>query len=207
MTAISGGHRSRTSRRRLVPAPVAVLAAGAVAACGGRAGSAPRVAPTAARVVPAAAAIVLETAGPPPSDTSVTFTTGATHVIVLRHGPPENVVFAELSFPPRAFRADSGRMVTVEIRPRPGVYGLDVTASQPFADGASVTFKYARYFLAPARARAAFGSDALYERALSVGHPIPGGPLLTLLPSTRPAADNLVGPVRSPGTYLVAAAP
>jgi len=177
----------------------------AAAACGGRAGSRAKGAEPAIRVIPLARAIVLETAGPPPADTSVSFNTGEPRVIVLRHGPPENVEFAEVSFAPTAFKADSGHVVRVEVRPRPGVYGLDVISSVPFAGGASVTFKYARYFSAPALARSVYGSDALYERALAVGQVIPNGPLLTLLPSTRPAADNLKAPMPAPGTYLVAA--
>ena len=92
--------------------------------------------------------------GPPPADTTVTFIAGEPRVIVLRHGPPENVVFAEVSFAPSAFRADSGRPVKVEVRPRPGVYGLDLVTSVPFSTGASVVFKYPRYFSAPAKARA-----------------------------------------------------
>lgn len=203
MTGISGRRWSRASRRCLAAAVATGLAAG----CGGRAGPKPRVDASAVRIVPLAAAIVLETSGPPPSDTSVTFTTGEPHVIVLRHGPPENVVFAEVSFPPGAFRVDSGRMVTVELKPRPGVYGLDVITSQPMGEGTTVTFKYARYFLAPARARAVFGSDVQYERALAVGQLLPSGPLLALLPSSHPAPDNLRGPVPAPGTYLAAAAP
>jgi hypothetical protein len=203
MTGISRRRWSRASGRCLTAAVATGLAAG----CGGRAGPKSRVDASAVRIVPLAAAIVLETSGPPPSDTSVSFTTGEPHVIVLRHGPPENVVFAEVSFPPGAFRVDSGRMVTVELRPRPGVYGLDVITSQPLGEGATVTFKYARYFLAPARARAVFGSDVQYERALAVGQLLPSGPLMALLPSTRPAPDNLRGPIPAPGTYLVAAAP
>jgi hypothetical protein len=184
-------------------AAVAALLAG----CGGRPGGAGRVDPNAPRLVPIASAVVLETAGPPPSDTAVEVTAGEPHVIVLRHGPPENVVFAELSFPATAFRADSGRTVKVQLRPRPGVYGLDVLIDQPLREGASVTFKYARYFLAPARAREAFGSNVLYERALRVGQLLPGASQLGLLPSVRPAADNLRAPLTAPGTYLVAAAP
>jgi hypothetical protein len=183
------------------------MAALLMAACGGRSGSPSRVDPNAPRLVPASAAIVLETSGPPPSDTTVEFTTGIPRVIVLRHGPPENAVFAEVTFPPTAFRTDSGRSVTVELRPRPGVYGLDILANQPLARGASVTFKYARYFLAPARAREVFGSDVLYEKALSVGQLLPSTAQLGMLPSTRPAPDNLRGPVPAAGTYLVAAAP
>lgn len=183
------------------------LAAMLVAACGGRPRSATRVDPTGPRLVPATAAIVLETAGPPPSDTTVEVTAGQPQVVVIRHGPPENVVFAEVGFPAGAFRVDSGRVVKVELRPRPGVYGLDILTNQPFGEGASVTFKYARYFLASARARAAFGSDVQYERALAVGRLVPGSAQLALLPSTRPAADNLRAPLPAPGTYLVAAAP
>jgi hypothetical protein len=177
-------------------------------ACGGHAAAAGRNRPgpgDVVRVVPLDAAFVLETAGPPPPDTSVTFTAGVFHTIVLRHGPPDNLVFAELEFPPKAFAADSGRSVTVAIHPRPGVYGVDVTASLPLAAGASLTFKYARYFSAPARARAAYGTDVLYERALAIGQLRPGGQL-AFLPSTRPASDNIRSALPGSGSYLVAAA-
>jgi hypothetical protein len=195
------------SRRHWDPASWLGLGAAVLAAaCGGRAGTKSGVDPSAPRVVPLASVIVLETAGPPPSDTTVTFTAGESRVIVLRHGPPENVVFAELAFPPSAFRADSGRPVRVEVRPRPGVYGLDVTTSVPLGEGASVVFKYARYFSASARARAAYGSDVLYERALAVGQYRPGAEV-ALLPSTRPVADNLRSALPAAGTYVVAAAP
>jgi hypothetical protein len=96
--------------------------------------------------------------------------------------------------------------VRVVVRPRPGVYGLDLTTSVPLGEGASVIFKYARYFSAPARARAAYGSDVMYERALVVAQVLPGGAQLSLLPSTRPVADNLVAPLSEAGTYVVAAA-
>jgi hypothetical protein len=178
----------------------------ALTACGGGSAShAKGVEPSATRVIPLAAAIVLETAGPPPADTAVTFVAGEPRVIVLRHGPPENVVFAEVSFAPSAFRADSGRPVKVEVRPRPGVYGLDLVTSVPFSTGASVVFKYPRYFSAPAKARAIYGSDVLYERALAIGQVLGTGQSISLLPSTRPATDNLGAPMPAPGTYLVAA--
>jgi hypothetical protein len=178
----------------------------ALAACGGRASSAtPGAEPTPARVVPLASAIVLETAGPPPADTAVTFTAGEPRIIVLRHGPPENVVFAEISFAPGTFHADSGRPVKVEIHPRPGLYGIDLVTSVPFSEGASVVFKYPRYFSAPAKARAVYGGDALYERALAIGQVLGTGQTLALLPSTRPAPDNLQAALPAAGTYLVAA--
>lgn len=178
----------------------------ALAACGGRPSSGAKgVSPAATRVIPLSTAIVLETAGPSPSDTSVTFTAGAPRVIVLRHGPPENVVFAEVSFAANAFRADSGLSVRVDVRPRPGIYGFTLTTSVPFQGGGSVVFRYPRYFSAPPKARAVYGSDVLYERALSVGEVLAAGQSLSLLPTTRPATDNLQASIRSPGTSLVAA--
>jgi hypothetical protein len=176
-----------------------------LAACGGRAPSAAGDAGTSPpRVVPLSRALLLETAGPPVPDTSVTFTAGTPRAIVLRHGPPEYIVFAELWFEPRAFGADSGREVRVDVRPRPGIYGLDVTSSIPLRAGASVSFRYARFFSSSARARKTYGNDALYERALAVGQLRPDS-TLALLPSTRPASDVLRAPVPASGSYLVAA--
>jgi hypothetical protein len=95
--------------------------------------------------------------------------------------------------------------VRVEVRPRPGVYGLDLATSAALAEGATVTFKYARYFSATSRARADYGGDVQYERALAVGQVLPGG-MLGLLPSTRPVADNLQAALPAAGSYVVAAA-
>jgi hypothetical protein len=111
----------------------------------------------------------------------------------------------EVTFAGNTFHADSGRPVKVEIRPRPGVYGIDLVTSAPFSEGASVVFKYPRYFSAPAKARAVYGSDVLYERALAIGQLVADGQSLALLPSTRPASDNLQAALPGPGTYLVAA--
>ena len=178
----------------------------AAAACGGSRSPARNVAAPRAetRVVPLAEAIVLETSGPQAPDTAVTFTAGEPRVIVLRHGPPEYIVFDELNFPPAAF-AERGREVRVEVRPRPGVYGLDVATSLAIRDSATISFMYARYFAAPGKARAAYGSDLAYERALAIGRVLPNG-LLALLPSTRPVPDVLRAPLPAAGTYLAAAA-
>jgi hypothetical protein len=177
----------------------------AAAACGGSRSPAASdaAAPPETRVVPLSEAIVLESSGPSPLDTTVTLIAGQPRVIILRHGPPEYVVFAELSFPAPAF-AERGREVRVEVRPRPGVYGLDIATSLPIRDSATIAFKYPRFFTAPARARAVYGSDAAYERALAVGHVMPRG-LLALLGSTRPFHDVLRAPLPAAGTYLVAA--
>lgn len=155
------------------------------------------------RTLPLARTIALETAGPPPGDTSVTFTTGTPRVIVMYHGG-ESIAFARLSFDAAAF-GDSGRAVQVDVRPRPGVYGLDLTTSLPFRGGqAAVTFVYGRYFSAPVRARQVYGSDVAFEKALAVGQLLPDGQV-TLLSSARPAADNLHAPLPATGGYIVAA--
>lgn len=161
-------------------------------------------APTAPRVLPLAGVIVLETSGPAPSDTSVTFTTGEPRSIVLRHGPPENIVFARLTFSANAF-ADSGQTVKVDIHPRPGVYGLDLTTSLPLQENAAtLVFEYSRFFSAPARARQVYGGDLAFERALAIGRLLPDAHI-ELLPPFRPAADNLGAKLPAPGSYLVAA--
>jgi hypothetical protein len=177
----------------------------AAAACGGARSPGDRgtAAPTGVRVFPLSEAIVLETAGPPPPDTTVTFTAGQARTIVLRHGPPEYIVFAELVFPSPAF-AERGREVRVDVRPRPGVYGLEVATSLPIRDSAVVVFKYPRYFTSSAKARAVYGTHVAYERALRIGRLIPGG-MFAPLPLTRPFPDVLQAPLPAAGIYLVAA--
>lgn len=163
----------------------------------------PVAAPAAARVLPLARAFVLETSGPPPSDTIVSFTAGTPRVIVLRHGPPENIVFARVSFPAGAF-ADSGQTVSAELRPRPGVYGLDFTTSIPLRGGATVAFEYARHFSPPTRAREVYRSDAAFARALAVGRLLPDNQI-ELLPSIGHDLDQVGAVVPAAGSFLVAA--
>ena len=155
------------------------------------------------RVLPLARIFVLETSGPPPSDTTVTFVSGTPRTIALYHAG-ESIAFARLSFEPSAF-GDSGQIVRVDLQPRPGVYGLDFTSSLPFRAGqAELTFVYGRYFSAPARARQVYGSDVATERALAIGR-ILSDAQLELLPSTRPAPDHLLAALPAPGSYIVAA--
>jgi hypothetical protein len=145
----------------------------------------------------------LETGGPPPGDTSLTFVSGTPRVVVLYHAG-ESIVFARLSFEPAAF-GDSGQSVELNVRPRPGIYGLDLTTSVPFRSGqVAITFVYGRYFSAPARARQVYGSDVAFERAVAVGQLLTDGQVL-LLPTTRPAPDNLHAALPVPGSYVVAA--
>jgi hypothetical protein len=158
--------------------------------------------PTPARVLPLSRVILLETSGPPPSDTAVSFTAGSPRIITLRHGPPENIAFARISFSAVSF-ADSGQTVQVEIRPRPGVYGLDLTTSLPFRS-ATVEFEYARYFSAPAAALQVYRSNAGYERALAVGRVLADNQI-ELLSSIHNQLDKVSATIALAGSYLVAA--
>jgi hypothetical protein len=145
----------------------------------------------------------LETAGPPPGDTSVTFMSGTPRSIILYHAG-ESIAFARVSFEAAAF-GDSGRSVQVNVRPRPGLYALDLTTSIPFGGGqAAVTFVYGRYFSAPARARRVYGSDVAFEKSLAIGQVLPDGQV-ALLPTTRPVPDNLHAALPIAGSYVVAA--
>ena len=182
------------------------MLASAILACGGRRPPVPApespATPSAPRLLPLGRVFVLETSGPPPPDTSVTFTTGTPRVIVIYH-EGESITFARLSFEAAAF-GDSGRTVQVDVRPRPGIYGLDVSTSLPLrGEAAAVTFEYSRYFSAPARARQVYGHDVAFERLLAVGRILPDNQV-DLLPSTRPAADNLRAALPAPGGYIVA---
>jgi hypothetical protein len=146
---------------------------------------------------------VLETSGPPPSDTSVSFIAGTNRVIVMRHGPPENIVFARITFPAAAF-GDSGQLVSVDLRPRPGVYGLDMSTSIAPGSGVTVVLEFARYFSAPARARQVYRSNAAFEGALAVGRLLPDNNI-ELLPPTETEIDKVGAVVPGAGSYLVAA--
>jgi len=196
MTGISRGLWGRASWLSL-----------ATLACGGATSSKPATAgPPPLRPIPLKEALVLENAGPPPSDTSVTFRTGERRIIILGHGPPDNITFARLDFAPESFGEGTGREVRVELNPRPGLYALDITSTLPFSAGATLSFYYARYFTAPARARQVYGNDVAFERALAIWQVQPGD-ILAPLPPTRPALDVLSSQIRGPGGYLVAAPP
>ncbi len=194
------------SRRPLRGATwLGILALPAVWACGGRqpTSTETQAGPSTPQVLPLSRVFVLETSGPPPSDTTVRFTTGSPRIVVLYHSG-ENIAFARLTFEATAF-GDSGRTVQVDLRPRPGIYGVDLTSSLPFRAGeATLTFVYGRYFSAPARARQVHGSDIATERALAVGRLISESQV-ELLPSTRPAADNLRASLPAAGSYIAAA--
>jgi len=147
---------------------------------------------------------LLEAWGAPPSDTTVSLMPGKRRSIVLRHGPPDNTVFAELILPAGALPDSSGPGYSVTLMPRPGTYGITITTTPAFKAGATLRFEYPVHFSAPAAAVVKYGNTTRFEAALSIGYQEQDG-RFHLLPSTRPAADALLATIPGPGVYIVAA--
>ena len=157
------------------------------------------------QVAPLSSLYVLELSGAPPLDTTVSVKPGVARTVIVRHAPPDNNTFAELSFPAGVFAADSAKdSVRLTIRARPGIYGLTLESDTPLGPGGRITFKYPVHFQAPQAAMTRYGGALGFERALMVALEQDGGHY-ALLASTRPASDNLSGPMPRAGTYLAAA--
>lgn len=128
-------------------------------------------------------------------------------VILMRRGPPDNSVFAELRLPGGALVPPAGRSGTaVTLTARPGAFGLTL-ALEPGAAltaPAELLFSYSIHFVMPEAARATFASAIAFEQALFIGH-LGADDTVRFLPSRRPASDVLVATIRTPGTYVVAA--
>ena len=196
-------------RFRDLPARAATATILALLGCGGgsAAPSGTAVAPVVVtRVLPPEQLWVLEVAGLAPEDTTVTFALAEARTIILRHGPPDNTVFVELTFPESVVVArDAPDSVTIAVRPRPGIYGLDVAMTVlPTRTGSAIRFKYPVHFSAPVAGLRQYGTATRFEQGLAVGQLV-DGTRYALLASTRPASDNLQAPLPGPGTYLVAA--
>lgn len=147
--------------------------------------------------------LVLEAWGASPNDTAVTFAVAAGRVVILRHGPPDNTVFAELAVPPDSL-AGGQDSIRVVVRPRPGLYGVDIEANRPLTARAKLTFKYPVHFSPPVAIRERYANRGAFERALGIGQ-VTGDDRIILLPSTQPASDNLEAVIPGVGRYLVAA--
>ncbi|MEO8226472.1 MAG: hypothetical protein ABI637_03525 [Gemmatimonadota bacterium] len=183
----------------------AVTFSGAALACGGgasKAGAPPPPAPV--RTLPLAGVFLMGAKDTVPADTVAVLTAGQARHIVMRIGAPDLTTFADIFFDTLAFQAAPGAPVRITLQPADSAFGLVVASDTPFQNGGEITFKYAVHFPAPTDALAKYGTVQLLERALAIGR-IDGAGNITLLASTRPAADNLQAPMAQPGTYLVAA--
>jgi hypothetical protein len=145
---------------------------------------------------------VLESGGAQPEDTTVAIAAGSARVIIVRRGAPDNGLFARLAIP--AGGTSGGDSVRLTLRPRPGRYGIDIEVDGQLAAGAELTMSYAVHFIAPQGARAHFGSDLGFEKALYLAMELPDG-RLAFLPTTRPGSDLVTAILPGPGRYLVAA--
>ena len=147
--------------------------------------------------LPRSQVFVLESGGGPPEDTVVTVPTEG-RIIVIRRGPPDNTVFAQIAVP-------TGTVpIALTIRPSPGLYGVTIDATPTLPPGAVLSFSYAVHFVAPAGARERYGSDIGFERELTIAGVGPDT-LVTFLPTKRPGSDYLSAVIPGPGRYAVAA--
>ena len=121
---------------------------------------------TVTRLVQRDSVLVLEAWGTLAQDTSLMVPVDRRRVVILRHGAPDNTVFAEITFPPGTFDAPGVASVRVSLVPQPGVYGLDISADAPIGPGAELVFKYPLHFASPPGAHERYGTDVAFERVL-----------------------------------------
>ena len=178
-----------------------------ISACQGSAASIEGPAPgPAPRVYRADQVFTVEVWGAQAPDTAVTFEASAGRSIVLRHGPPDNTVFAEIDVPSGALvPAQNGDRVTLSIRPLPGTYGLTLESEATLASPVLLTFKYPVHFAAPSDSRTRYPTDVLFEQALVVALAEDDGAQFQTLRSTRPASDNLRATAATLGRYQMVA--
>ena len=149
---------------------------------------------------------VLEAHGVPPNDTTVRFKMGEPRTVIVRHGPPDNGVFAELVFPAAMFKAkDAGDSVTVVCVVRPGIYGIDVASSVEPDQSGIIRFKYPVHFSAPLGAVQKYGTALRYQLALQIGRETSDSGKYAMYESLRRASDNLEATMVVPGRFLVGA--
>ena len=185
---------------RRASAAAAIVALGCGGAGSGSSGPAPEPA-LAPRAI--AEVFLLEAAGAIPDDTTISIDAGAGRVVELRRPGPDYGLFARLVIPSPDSAGTRGPL-RLTLRPRPGLYALDLEVQGTLGDGASIEFSYGMHFVAPAGARERYGGDLLFERELRMGR-LDDSTQVVFLPTSRPGSDMVAGPVEGPGRYLVAA--
>jgi hypothetical protein len=146
---------------------------------------------------------VLEAAGAITDDTAFSVASGAGRVIVLRRPGPDYGLFARLIIPPGDSATPRGPL-EITLRPRPGLFALDVLVQGTLGEGARIEFSYGMHFVAPAGARERYGGDLEFERALRLAR-LEDSARVVFLPTRRPGSDMVSAPLTVPGRYLVAA--
>ncbi len=186
---------------------LALVLASGVSACRGSTGSIEGPTPgPAPRLYTADQVFTVEVWGTQAPDTVVTFAASSSRSIVLRHGPPDNTVFAEIDVPAGALVPPrGGTLVTLSIRPLPGIYGLTLESEAALSSPVRLTFKYPMHFAAPSDSRTRYPTDVLFEQALVIAVAEDDGARFQTLRSTRPASDNLQATISILGRYLLVA--
>jgi len=183
-----------------------VLLAGAVGCRGSTPGVEPPAPGPSPRSYDAEQVFTVEVWGAQAPDTVVRFAVGRPRSIVLRHGPPDNTVFAELDIPAGALvPPGGGTQISLSLRPLPGVYGLVLESDASLTAPVALTFKYPVHFAAPSDSRARYATDVLFEQALVVAFAAPDGGRFQTVRSTRPASDNLQAMISKLGRYQIVA--
>lgn len=158
--------------------------------------------PVAVRTAPRGETEPVEVGGIAPSDTVVTIRKGESRVVILRHGPPDRAEFVELTLPATVFARAATDTIRVTIRPRPGVYGVDLSADADWGPGTEIAFKYAVHFYPSADAVRRYRTLTEVDRRLTVARREQNGDL-TIYLSTRPALDVLRALIPGEGTWVM----
>ncbi len=154
--------------------------------------------------IAASAVWILERSGASPPDTTVTFRASEGRTIVMRHGAPDNAIFAILSIPPAATTARSGDSTTISLSPSPGRYGVTISSTDSLGAGIQLTFSYATHFQEPSEATTKYPTPGQFEQATAPLLVLPTGQVQFVV-NQRPAADMIRFPVSATGTWLLAA--
>ena len=158
--------------------------------------------PVVIRTAPRGETGPVEVGGIAPNDTVVAVRRGESRVIILRHGPPDRAEFVELTLPATIFARAAKDTIRVTVTPRPGVYGVELSADADWGPGAQLAFKYAVHFYPPAAAVRMYRTLSEIDRRLTVARQEPNGDV-TIYYSTRPAPDVLRAFITGAGTWVM----
>ncbi|MEO5798969.1 MAG: hypothetical protein ABIZ70_00860 [Gemmatimonadales bacterium] len=147
---------------------------------------------------------VLERSGASPPDTIVKYSARFGRTIVMRHGAPDNAIFAIIEVPPDSTRKAPGDSVTVRLAVSAGRYGVELLSTDSLSPGIRLTFSYATHFQEPSEAVAKYATPALFEQNMAAAHQL-GADQLQFVVTERPAADMLRFTVTGKGVWLLAA--
>lgn len=154
--------------------------------------------------IPVDQAWILDQSGPTATDTTVRFDPAKPRTVMLRHGSPDNAIYAIVDVPAGAITPGPGDSASITIHPTPGRYEITISTVGALTAPLLVTFSYATHFQAPSDALARYPSPTRFDQAMGAGVLEDPG-MIRFLPTTRPAADLMQFAVSAPGTFLLAA--